>query len=661
MIYKNIVKIKNICRKIKTRAIIKWHSYFRPINHIKIENKIIGENRPIFVIAEIGVNHNGDIKMAKKLIDVAADAGADAVKFQKRHLTSTYQKHVIENPEFYDQAFQYLIPILKEVEFNEKQYKELAEYAKKRGLIFFTTPFDEPSVDFLEKNINPPLYKIASADLINFPLLEKIIKTKKPLILSTGMSDLNEIDETIAWLLKKKTEFAILHCQSTYPAPLDTLNLSMIQKLKNRYGINVGYSGHEQGIYHTLQAAALGANIIERHITLDKNLPGPDHLASLEPQEFQTLVKLIKDYEIAMGNKIKKVSRGEIANRLTLRKSLVAAANIPKGTILTRPMITAKSPGTGLSPQRLYNLIGKKTLKDYKADELFLESDFFDAPKPVKIKTINSKWGLKARFSELPELINFQPQPKLLEFHVSEKDLDFKLDTNKKYPQELYVHAPEYQVKQLIDLASENEIIWKNSIKIIQQTINKTRAISRNFSGIPKIVIHIGGMTINKHPQPSRLLERAKMAFKKMDAEGVEILPENLPPFGWFFGGLWHCNILTSTEEMINFCKELNFKTCLDLSHAWLYCQESKSDFLKYVEKISPYVSHLHIADGRGSHKEGLQIGEGDIPFEKTFKILENNTSGSISWVPEIWQGHLHDYKEFKIALSKLSIYPFLN
>ena len=654
-----------VLRRFKNIFLMRLFDVLSPLpKELEISGRKIGKNYPVFVIAEIGVNHNGSRESARQLIDAAANADADAVKFQKRELTETYQTSVVNQPELHEQSFQYLIPLLKEFELKEDDYRDLCRYAAGKGLIFFASAFDEKSVDFLERVINPPLYKIASCDLTNFPLLEKIITTKKPMILSTGMSTLEEIDETVVFLRKRRARFILLHAQSTYPAASDTLNLAMIRKFKFRYGGIVGYSGHELDIHHSIEAAALGASVIERHITLDRSLPGPDHTASLEPEQFKELVSLIRDFETAYGVPIKRISRGEAANRLTLRKSIVATQEIPIGTKITRTMITAKSPGNGLSPQRMYDIIGMRTKRFFHKDEMFFESDLYSEKQTTtQVLNLGSAWGIKARFGELDALSRFSPTPAFFEFHMSDKDLDYLFDTSKKYPQNLFVHAPEYYGTDLIDLASEDNRIWEQSIQVIQKTIDKTRTIQKSFAGkTPKIIIHVGGMSLTPHPDPKKLFARAKEAFRKLDYRDVEILPENLPPFGWFFSGLWHCNIFGIAEEMIEFCKEFNMRMCLDVSHAWLYTTHHKINYEEYLKKIAPIVGHLHLSDARGSHKEGLQIGEGDVPFARTFEILNEcgTPNHSLSWVPEIWQGYLENYKHFRSAFAKLSAYPFL-
>ena len=622
----------------------------------------IGPGEPVFVIAEIGVNHNGSVERAKQLIDAAHAAGADAVKFQIRHLPATYRADVLEHPEREEQSFQYLIPLLKEFELSRDAYRELFRYARALGILAFASAFDEPTVDFVSE-FQPPLYKVASADLIHFPLIERLLEERTPLLLSTGMSTLDEVDETAAFLDHRRASFALLHCQSTYPASVDTLNLAMIPKLRHRYGVPVGYSGHELGITNTIAAVALGASVIERHITLDRTLAGPDHAASLEPAEFRDLVRGIREYEIAYGVPVRRISRGEVGNRLTLRKSLVAASDIPAGAVITRDRVTAKSPGNGISPQRLYELVGRRASRAITADEMFTESDLGRVEKPpATLPAFSSSWGLKARFLELDRLSQIRPRPKFFEFHCSYADLDVGLDPDTRYPQGLVVHAPEYFGRKVVDLAAADPALWEDSIRVMQRTINKTREIAGSFVGTPKVVIHVGGMSLEPNADHAALLKRAEDAFRRLDTAGVEILPENLPPFGWFFSGLWHCNVFGDADEMVRFCRHLGYRMCLDLSHAWLYTTHHGLDYLEYLEKTAPIAGHLHIADGRGSHKEGLQIGEGDVPFGEAFRVLAKHLprDREVTWVPEVWQGQLDDYRHFRIALAKLAAYPFL-
>ncbi|MBM3903890.1 MAG: hypothetical protein FJ357_01920 [Thaumarchaeota archaeon] len=337
-------------------------------NKIEIDGTAIGHEHPCYIIAEIGINHNGDLHVAKQLIDVAADAGANAVKFQKRNLESIYQKEILENPTLDSQGTEILIDVLNEVEFNEDDFQDIVTYCREKKITFLCTPWDITSVDFLER-LNVPAYKIASADMTNFPLLRYISKTKKPMIISTGMSDMDEIERTVNFVKKENVPFLLLHCNSTYPSPVELLNLNLIPVLRQKFDVPIGYSGHESAIVPSVVAANMGAVVIERHITLDKTMTGLDQAASLEPQELKTLIQYIRESEKAKGIPIKKMTRGEILQREVLGKSIVCSSDIKEGEIFSENNVEVKTPARGLSPQYYYELIGKKAKRVIKRGE----------------------------------------------------------------------------------------------------------------------------------------------------------------------------------------------------------------------------------------------------------------------------------------------------
>ena len=343
-------------------------------NKIRIGNTLVGIGKPCYIIAEIGINHNGKVPLAKKLIDVAVEAGASAVKFQKRNLESIYKNDVLINPNLDSQGLEILIKVLKEVEFNESEYEEIIEYCKKKQIPFLCTPWDKPSVDFLER-FEVPAYKIASADMTNLPLIHYVSKTKKPLIISTGMSTIDEIEKTVNFVKKQNIPFILLHCNSTYPSPVELLNLSLIPMLRTRFDVPVGYSGHETGIIPSLAAANMQAVLIERHITLDKTMEGIDQAASLEPNEFKTLVKYIRESEKAQGEAIKKMTRGEILQREVLGKSIICSSDIYKGDVFSEQNIEVKGPAKGLSPQYYFDILGKKSTRNIKKGQYLLLID----------------------------------------------------------------------------------------------------------------------------------------------------------------------------------------------------------------------------------------------------------------------------------------------
>lgn len=336
---------------------------------IRIGDRIISHKSPTYVIAEAGINHNGSIQIAKELVDVAVEAGADAVKFQKRKLEETYVGDIIEDPAIAEMGVEYTVSNLKDVLLTDYQYQELAQYCEEQGIQFLCSPWDEDSVDFLE-GIDIPAYKVGSPDMTNFVLLERLLETGKPLLLSTGMSEEKEIDRTVDFLQDRDTRFGLLHCRSTYPAPFHNLNLDFINELKRRYEVPVGYSGHERGIAVSSAAAAMGACVIERHFTLSRDMEGPDHSASLEPHGLKKLIRDIRNIEESQGTPRRYITRGEYNNRVSLAKSLASTRDIRKGEEITREDLTAKSPAKGISPQELYNVVGKRAHRKIGRDEL---------------------------------------------------------------------------------------------------------------------------------------------------------------------------------------------------------------------------------------------------------------------------------------------------
>jgi sialic acid synthase SpsE len=343
-------------------------------NTINIDNKKIGAGKPCYIIAEIGINHNGKLSVAKQLIDAAVDAGADAVKFQKRNLSSLYTSEILSNPNLDSQGLEILLEVLNEVEFEKLEYFEIINYCKNKKITFLCTAWDKPSVDFLQE-FDISSFKVASADMTNFPLIKYLAETKKPLIISSGMSTLDEIEKTVDFVKKLKVPFILMHSNSTYPSPSNLLNLNLIPKFMQKFKIPIGHSGHESDIIPSLTAVNLGAVILERHITLDKTMEGLDQSASLEPEEFKTLVQYIRESEIARGTTLKKMTRGEILQREVLGKCLITSCDILLGDLFTEENIDVKGPSKGLSPQYYYEIMGKKSLRAIKKGDYLQLSD----------------------------------------------------------------------------------------------------------------------------------------------------------------------------------------------------------------------------------------------------------------------------------------------
>ena len=326
------------------------------------------------IIAEAGVNHNGELSLAKRLIDVAADAEADLIKFQtfsaKNIVTRSVSKADYQYESTDKDESQYAM--LEKLELTEEMHRELIKYSQQRGIGFFSTGFDIESVDMLIR-LGQVRFKVPSGEITNLPLLRHIGKQNKEVILSTGMSDLNEVGNAIRSLEDAGTtrsKITALHCTTAYPAPMDDVNLSAMLSIQKAFGVSVGYSDHSEGIEVAIAAVALGAKIIEKHFTLDKTLPGPDHKASLEPGELKKMITAIRNIELALGDGVKKIMPSELNNRQVARQSIVAKANIKKGEALSETNITTKRAGSGISPMRWDQIIGSKSKRDYLIDEI---------------------------------------------------------------------------------------------------------------------------------------------------------------------------------------------------------------------------------------------------------------------------------------------------
>lgn len=326
----------------------------------------------VCIIAEAGVNHNGDIKLAKKMVDVAKQAGVDYIKFQTfspEKLVSKYaQKAKYQKENTNSDESQ--LKMLQKVALSKSEFKQLKEYCFEVGIGFISTPFDDDSINFLEE-FDMDFWKIPSGEITNLPYLEKIANTGRKVIMSTGMCEVEEILNAISVLENNGTnDIVLLHCNTQYPTPYEDVNLKAMYAIEKATGKPVGYSDHTQGIEVPIAAVAMGAVVIEKHFTLDKGMDGPDHKASLEPDELTQMVSSIRKIEKALGDGKKEPSESEKENINVARKSIVASKTIKKGTVFSEDNITVKRPGNGISPMRWYDVIGQTAMRDYEEDEM---------------------------------------------------------------------------------------------------------------------------------------------------------------------------------------------------------------------------------------------------------------------------------------------------
>ena len=332
------------------------------------------KSEPVIIIAEAGVNHNGDVNIAIELVDEAAKSGADYVKFQTfkaENLVTEYAKkakYQQQNGESGQTQYQ----MLKELELNEQSYQLIIKRCKQKNIGFLSSAFDLQSIEYLSK-FKLPFIKIPSGEITNLPYLRKVASLNSKIFLSTGLSNMNEIENALLILTKggaKKTEITVLHCNSEYPTPFEDVNLNAMKTIGKKFNVNVGYSDHTIGTCVPIAAVALGASVIEKHFTLDKNLVGPDHSASLEPKEFRSMVESIRSIEVAMGNGIKKLSTSEKKNLKSIRKSIVASRFIKKGELFSEDNIDIKRPGDGVSPMKWDQVLGKIAPKIFEKNQM---------------------------------------------------------------------------------------------------------------------------------------------------------------------------------------------------------------------------------------------------------------------------------------------------
>ena len=624
---------------------------------LKIGNHEIGADRT-YIIAEIGNNHNGSFERAVEMIDLAIEAGADCVKFQMRHLKEVYRQRTLRK-DGEDLGTEYVLDLLSRFELSVDEHRKLAGYCTTKGILYLCTPWDSTSVDVLE-SFAVPAYKVASADLSNLPLLDKLAKTGKPLMLSTGMSQTEEVEITVAFLNQRNVQFLLLHCNSTYPAPLHDINLKWMHQLRHIHPL-VGYSGHERGINVSLAAVALDACVIERHFTLDRNMEGPDPAASLTHAEFKQLIEGIREIEEALGEgKVRQLSQGEMINRENLGKSLVAATSLAKGVVLGAEHIKVRSPGQGLSPQRYEALLGRTLQHDMGEEDFFYPSDIKDERIEPRPYLFLRPWGVPVRYHDFKEYAA-RIQPDVWEFHLSYSDMELNPDDflSGSYDCSFVVHAPELFVNsRLMDLATPDDAYRKESILETQRVIDITRNLKRFFPNTerPPIVANIGGFTMDG-PLPASEIkgyyQRFSQSLQQLDLTGVELIPQTMAPFPWHFGGQRYQNIFVKIDEIVEWCERLNLRMCFDVSHSRLTCNHWGVDFYDFCTRIAPLTAHLHLGDATGVNGEGLQIGEGDIDFVKLGKIL-NRSCPEASFIPEIWQGHKNAGEGFWVALDRL-------
>lgn len=630
-------------------------------DHLAIGDFRIGPDRPVFLIAEIGNNHNGSLELAKRLVDEAVAAGADCVKFQMRDLAALYRNAGDAADISEDLAAQYTLDLLSRHQLAPDDMRAVFDYARDRGIMPLCTPWDHNSLAFLDA-YGMPAFKVASADLTNHDFLRALAAAGKPLLCSTGMSTEREIADAAALLIRHGAQFALLHCNSTYPTPFKDVNLRYMETLRRIGGCPVGYSGHERGYHVAVAAAALGACVIEKHFTLDRDMEGNDHRVSLLPREFAEMVVAVRQAEAALGGGgQRRLSQGEMMNRENLAKSLVINCDLPIGAVIEESMIDIRSPGRGLPPYRKPDLVGRVASRRLKRGDILYPGDLGEASAAPRSYRFDRPFGVPARyhdFAALAERSNFD----LLEFHLSYKDLEEPpaRHMDRVREMDLVVHAPElFAGDHILDLCSLDEAYRRRSIEELARVVDVTRRLQPWFARAsrPRIIVNVGGFTADAPLPAARRAERYALlldSLSRIDLEGVEALPQTMPPFPWHFGGQRHQNLFVDPDEIAAFCAANGMRVCLDVSHSKLACTHFKWSFDDFIRQVGPWTAHLHLADSRGVDGEGLQIGEGEIAFGALGRLLRE-TAPDASFIPEVWQGHKAGGEGFWLALERLS------
>ena len=635
-------------------------------------------------ISEIGINHDGSFDTAKKLIQQSKEIECDFVKFQVRDIKEVYHPNFLKNPSNSENANQYIYNEIKRSYLDKSKYIQLFKFAKKLDIKIMVTPFDLKSLTLCKRK-EVHAIKIGSPDFDNIQLIISAFKLKKPLFLSTGMATDSEIN-TMKKNLKKfniyNVPITIFHCVSSYPPNEHEMNLKYIKNLMKKFpDYKIGYSGHERGYLPSLISIFFGAKVIERHITLNNKLKGPDHNSSLIKKEFKKLIsnskkitkklnnnninlkKFLKEFNLSgvknsIGKYVKTLSLNADFNKKILGKSAIYKKNFNKNKIIKVEDLRFVSPGKGLSGLEFYELKKKLTKNVFKNNYLS-RSDFekkenkkFDRGK---IKIINKKWGLIGRLGDFEQFIDEKAD--LIEIHLTWRELINPKIIYENYNTELIIHAPEYFNDKLIDFTSDDKNILNNSFEMIENLNNLVEKIKNNFvydyQKGPKVVLHPGGHSeksihsVSKINQYRNLLKN----LKNIKSKNYNLLLENMPPYPWYYGGKFYQHIFTDTKEIKKFCKEANINVCYDTSHAKLASNMLKKNFKNFTKDILQNIEYLHVSDAAKMHQEGLQIGEGEIDFKMFFQLVKNL---NVNFVPEIWNGHLDNGQGFKTAMHNI-------
>ncbi len=619
-----------------------------------------------YIISEIGLNHNGSKEEAYKLIDASKEAGCNAAKFQIRS-NSCINKDITEM----EIGQQYVQEYIKSTFLSYSDYQDLFEHTRQIDLDLIVSCWDIESLIFAKQN-NIEILKIASADLTNILMIDSAFKYFDNFIMSTGMSTQSEIVNSVKNFNDSNKNLCLLHCQSAYPAPVNTLNLNYLSRLKELFpNLTLGYSGHELEYHVCLTALGLGAIVFEKHLTLNKEAKGNDHVVSLYPDEMKKLSNMLKNAYESLGVKDDRVIQpGEKANRISLGKSLTVNKPLNRGDKLKKEDLDFTYGGKGLTPDKYMSILDKKLLIPKTPGELIESCDFEGEDKefiidypPIAKCTI----GIPVRYHDAV-LLYKEIKPEFLEFHLSYKDIDFPITKIENLfdniPKNLLhtFHAPDFYKNDLIfdpfsrdsDTRSKSIIEFQRFLTHINKLLDKS--LFDDSRKIP-IVTSFSCATLKEFfdkDTKTRLYESLFILLKKIEKQfpKLKVLPQTLPVNAWYLGGRRLVNIFADPREILDFCETYNIKICLDTAHTIMSSNFYGLNPNEYIKKLLPFAEHIHLVDAQGDSDEGLLFGEGDLNLEDFAK--EMSQIGGLSYIPEIWQGHHNKGEGFKSAIKTL-------
>ena len=650
-------KLLNVCNNLNSIVIVDENKKIQKI----IERSLDEAVKPaVKFIAEIGNNHQGEVAIARDLIDAACAAGADFVKFQARVLENVYIGVSNEFLRTTDYGTAYTIRQLQEYNLSQKELASLFTYCRDRNIEPICTPFDLGSLNFLlEENLKT--IKIASADLSNFEFRDRLKGYTGHILMSTGMHLYRDIQDAVVWAKENLVACTFMHTNSTYPTPYSDVHLEQLSEYK---GLSTtgkfGYSGHERGYHVPLAAVALGASYVEKHFSFSREWEGNDHKVSLLPDEFSEMVQFGRDIEETLNHKTalkdKVLSQGEELNQISLAKGLYAVKDISANKTVSIADFNLVGPCVGLRPGELNFYSNTPLTQPIRAGEPLQHYHFqsfyhFDPSAKLGI------FGLPCRVRDA-NIVFERFKPKFLEYHLFSTDLEVNPDDYSELwrSKTFSFHAPEqFDDGFILDLVSSDpEIVARSNAELLRVAnwLLKVHGYSGQ-SGAPKLVVNVGGASFSPYSKISKencyeMLSEVKFWLEEM---GILLRPQTMPPFPWHFGGQGYHNLFVDLDDLQDIQSYSDFKFCLDTSHSWLACEYLNKNFYDEIQKVSAFVDYVHLADGLAPGGEGLQLGQGEIDVRRMLGLL-NFHSNEVWWIPEVWKGHLENFKGFYDALK---------